>query len=104
MRHNVSMLWLFVHVEELLCMLVLLGVMLFWILRCGNTLPVLRRWGPLFGLLLGAGILVGVEFAIDGKYFGLPVPVCYGIMCAVLAAVGWAGTLAAKHWNAAGRR
>ena len=60
-----------------------------------------RRWWPLGVLILGAGILVGVEFAIDGKYFGLPVPVCYVIMCAVLAAIGFAGAAAAKRWNAA---
>ena len=101
MRHNVSMIWLFVHVEELLCAVVLLCVMLFWVLKTGGGLSFLRRWGPLAVLLLGAALLVGVEFAIDGKYFGLPVPVCYLIMCAVLAAVGWAGALAAKNWNAA---
>ena len=98
------MLWLFVHVEELLCALVLLGVMLFWVLKTGGDLSFPRRWGPVGVLLLGAGLLVGVEFAIDGKYFGLPVPVCYLIMCAVLIAIGWAGAAAAKHWNAAGDR
>ena len=100
LRHNVSMIWLFVHVEELLCALALLGVMLFWVLKAGRGLSFLRRWGPLGVLILGAGLLVGVEFAIDGKYFGLPVPVCYVIMCVVLIAIGWAGAAAAKHWNA----
>ena len=91
----------FVHAEELLCAVVLLGVMLFWILKSGKGLSFARRWWPLGVLILGAGILVGVEFAIDGKYFGLPVPVCYVIMCAVLAAIGFAGAAAAKRWNAA---
>ena len=100
LRHNVSMLWLFVHVEELLCALVLLGVMLFWVLKTGGNLSFPRRWGPVGVLVLGAGLLVAVEFAIDGKYFGLPVPVCYLIMCAVLIVIGWAGAAAAKHWNA----
>ena len=104
LRHNVSMLWLFVHVEELLCALVLLGVMLFWVLKTGGNLSFPRRWGPVGVLVLGAGLLVAVEFAIDGKYFGLPVPVCYLIMCAVLIAIGWAGAAAAKHWNVAGDR
>lgn len=99
MRHNVSMLWLFVHVEELLCVLVLAGVMLFWILKSGGNLSFLRRWIPFGVLLLCIGLLVGVEFAIDGKYFGLPVPVCYGIMIAVLAVIGWAGVAAARRYN-----
>ena len=67
LRHNVSMLWLFVHVEELLCALVLLGVMLFWVLKTGGNLSFPRRWGPVGVLVLGAGLLVAVEFAIDGK-------------------------------------
>ena len=104
MRHNVSMVWLFVHVEELLCAVVLLCVMLFWVLGTGKGLSFPRRWGPLGILLLGVGLLVGVEFAIDGKYFGLPVPVCYLIMCAVLAAIGWAGAAAANHWNKSVKR
>ena len=103
LRHNVSMLWLFVHVEELLCALVLLGVMLFWVLKTGGNLSFPHRWGPVGILLLGAGLLVAVEFAIDGKYFGLPVPVCYLIMCTVLIAIGWAGAAAAKHWNNAAK-
>ena len=91
----------FVHAEELLCALVLLGVMLFWILKSGNDLSFPRRWGPVGILLLGAGLLVAVEFAIDGKYFGLPLPVCYLIMCAVLIVIGIAGAVAAKRYNAA---
>ncbi len=91
--------WLFVHTEELLCALVLLGVLLFWILRSGNGLSFPHRWWPVSVLALGAGLLVGVEFAIDGKYFSLPRPVSYLIMCAVLAAIGCAGAAAAKRWN-----
>ena len=91
----------FVHAEELLCALVLLGVMLFWILKSETELSFPRKWGPLGILLLGAGLLVAVEFAIDGKYFGLPVPVCYLIMCAVLIAIGIAGAVAAKRYNSA---
>ena len=99
LRKNSSMLWLFVHAEELLCAVVLLGVMLFWILKSGKGASFLRRWGPLGALILCAGLLVAVEFAIDGKYFGLPVPACYLIMCAVLIAVGFAGAAAARRWN-----
>lgn len=99
-----GMFWLFVHTEELLCALVLLAVLLFWLIRSGKQLSFLRRWAPLGVLLLGAGLLVAVEFAIDGKYFGLPVPVCYLIMIGVLAALGAAGAVAAKRWNREGLR
>ena len=101
LRKNSSMLWLFVHAEELLCAVVLLAVMLIWILKSGKNVPFLRRWGPLGALILCAGLLVAVEFAIDGKYFGLPVPVCYLIMCVVLVAIGFAGAAAARRWNTA---
>lgn len=99
LRKGSSMLWLFVHAEELLCAVVLLFVMLFWILRSCKGFPFVRRWWPLGVLILGVGLLVGVEFAIDGKYFELIPSVCYLIMTAVLAAIGFAGAVAAKRWN-----
>ena len=91
--------WLFVHTEELLCAAVLFGVLLFWILGSGKSLPFARRWWPLGVMILCTGLLVGVEFAVDGKYFSLPRPVSYLIMCAVLAAMGAAGAFAAGRWN-----
>lgn len=90
-----GMYWLFVHVEQLLCAVVLLGVMLYWILKSRERLPFLRRWWPLLILLLGAGILVFTEFAIDGKLVDLSRPVCYLIMCLTLAGMGAAGVQAA---------
>ena len=99
-----GMFWLFIHTEQLLCGILLAAVLLVWVLKSGKSLPFPRRWAPMAVLLLGIGLLVGVEFAIDGKLFDLPVYVCYLIMCAVLIAVGWAGAAAAKHWNAAGDR
>ena len=96
-----GMRWLFVHVEQLLCAVVLLFVMLFWILKSGKELPFLRRWWPLGALLLGAGLLVGAEFAIDGKILNLPVGVTYCVMCAVLIGMGFAGAAAARRWNTA---
>ena len=91
--------WLFVHTEQLLCALVLLGLILFWILASRRG-PVLRRWWPLAVLLVGAGALVALEFAIvDGKYINLPRPVSYLLMCVVLAAYAFAGFRAARRWN-----
>ena len=93
------MFWLFIHVEELLCAIVLAGVMLFWILKSGRTLPFLRRWTPFGILLLCIGLLVATEFAIDGKLFDLLPSVCYLFMIAVLAVIGWAGVVAARRYN-----
>ena len=90
---------LFIHVEELLCAIVLAGVMLFWILKSGRTLPFLRRWTPFGILLLCIGLLVATEFAIDGKLFDLLPSVCYLFMIAVLAVIGWAGVVAARRYN-----
>ena len=91
--------WLFVHTEQLLCAIVLLGLILFWILASRRG-PVLRRWWPLAVLLVGAGALVALEFAIvDGKYINLPRPVSYLLMCVVLAAYAFAGFRAARRWN-----
>lgn len=94
-----GMYWLFVHVEQLLCAVVLLAVMLFWVLRSGRSLPFPRRWAPVGILLLGAALLVGTEFAIDGKILNITKPVCYGIMCVILVGIGAAGALAADRWN-----
>lgn len=94
-----GIMWLFVHAEQLLCAVVLLFVMLFWILKSGRELPFLRRWWPLGALLLGAGLLVALEFAIDGKLFNIPLSVSYLVMCAVLVGISFAGAAAARRYN-----
>ena len=99
---NRGMYWLFVHVEQLLCAVVLLGIMLFWLLTSGRKLPFLKRWWPLGVLLLCIGLLVAVEFAIGGKLVDLHLSVCYLIMCVILIALSLAGAAAAKRWNKAG--
>ena len=97
-----GMFWLFVHVEELLCGLILLAVVLFWILKSGKGVPAARRWMPMAVIAAGIGLLVATEFAIDGKIFDLPVGLCYAVMCVILCAMGWAGAVAAGRWNAEG--
>lgn len=96
-----GIMWLFVHAEQLLCAVVLLIVMLVWILKSGKDMPLLRRWAPLAALILCAGLLVALEFAIDGKLFNIPLPVSYLVMCAVLVAISFAGAAAARRWNTA---
>lgn len=92
--------WLFVHTEELLCVVVLAVILLVWILQLRPGLSFPRRWWPLGVLVLGIGLLVGIEFAIDGKYFSLSITVSYLLMLLVLAGIGLAGAAAAKRWNA----
>ena len=97
-----GMFWLFVHTEQLLCAVVLLIILLFWILRSGKGLPFLRRWWSLGVLLLGAAWMVFIEFAIDGSKIKIPNmshPAWHMIMAVILAAIGFAGAVAAKRWD-----
>ena len=94
--------WLFVHTEQLLCALVLAGVLLFWILGSGKDLSFPRRWGPLGVFLLCVGLIIVIEFAIDGSKIKVPFMNRYTwhlVMCAILAALGAAGAAAARRWN-----
>lgn len=91
--------WLFVHTEQLLCVILLAVLLLFWILKSPQTSSLARRWAPFGVLLLCSGLLIAVEFAIDGKLFDLPHWICYTFMLLVLVTVGTAGYTAAKHWN-----
>ena len=95
-----GMFWLFVHVEQLLCAVVTGGVLLFWILKSGKNLPFLRRWAPMLILLLCIGLLVLIEFAIDGKIIDLSHTACYLAMSAVLIVIGFSGSVAAGRYNA----
>lgn len=93
-----GMLWLFVHAEQVLCAVVLVAVMIFWLIQTKRSL--LKRWTPLLVLLVCFGLLVATEFAIDGKLFDLSYTVCYSLMCAMLAVIGACGVIAVKRWNA----
>ena len=79
-----SFTWLFVKVEQLLCMLVLAGVLFVYCLR---TRGVRHRWLPFLICFPIAGIFVLLEFALNGKipfHHGL----CYAIMVAGLFVLG----------------
>ncbi|MBP3453332.1 MAG: hypothetical protein J6M20_06415 [Clostridia bacterium] len=95
-----GMLWLFVHVEQLLYAIVLVGVLVYWIISTKGKYSLLSRWAPLAITLVCIGLLVATEFAIDGKLFDLSHTVCYTFMTAVLLVVGACGLVAAKRWNA----
>ncbi len=95
--------WLFVHVEQLFCALVLLGVLMYWIIG-SKGVPALKRWLPLIILVVCLGLIVVTEFAIDGKWFDFSHTVCYIFMTFVLAAMGFAGVWAARNWNRSGEK
>lgn len=79
-----SFTWLFVKVEQLLCMLVLAGVLFVYCLR---TRGVRHRWLPFLICFPIAGVFVLLEFALNGKipfHHGL----CYAIMAAGLFVLG----------------
>ncbi len=97
-----GMLWLFVHVEQLLCVIVLVAVMLFWILKAEGK-HTLRRWMPLVITALCIGLLVATEFAIDGKLFDISPAVCYAFMSVMLVVMGLCGVAAMRRWNASSR-
>lgn len=92
-----GMFWLFVHTEQLLCVVLILALMIFWILRSGKELSAVRRWLPLGISLLCVGALVATEFAIDGKIFDFSHGVCYAFMILVLIVMGICGCIAAKR-------
>ena len=53
-----GMLWLFVHVEQLLCAIVLVGVLVYWIISTKGKHSLLSRWAPLTITLVCIGLLV----------------------------------------------
>ena len=95
-----GMFWLFIHVEQLLCGLVVLAVLVWWIGKTRNAPSAWSRWWPLALTALCMGLLVAAEFAIDGKLFDLPHAVTYAFMCVVLAVIGFCGYKAVRRWNA----
>lgn len=78
-----SFTWLFVRVEQLLCMLGAAGVLLVY---CVKAPGVRRRWMPIVYCFPVAAVFVVLEFALNGK-IPLPTVLCYGVMVLGLAAL-----------------
>ena len=95
-----GMFWLFVHAEEVIFGIIAVVIMFVWIIGSGKRLPFLRRWAPFIITVICGGLLIPVEFAIDGKLFDLSHGVCYAVMLVLLAAIGAAGVISARRWNA----
>jgi hypothetical protein len=79
-----SFTWLFVKVEQLICMLGAVGVLLVY---CVKSPGVRRRWMPIVYCVPVAAVFVVLEFALNGK-IPLAKPLCYGIMVVGLALMG----------------
>lgn len=91
--------WGFVRVQQLLCALTLLVILLAECRRASGSLTFAKRWWPVGALLLCAAGLVGVEFALDKS--GLPAFVGYGAMVVLLALIAAAECGAGKRVKAA---
>lgn len=76
-----SFTWLFVRVEQLLCMLGCVGVIVTY---CVKTPKAPRRWLPVVWCVPIAALFVVLEFALNGK-IPLSMPLCYALMVAGLA-------------------
>lgn len=78
--------WGFVRVEQLLCAVTVVGLLVYACLQA-NENGVWKRFWPVLGALACIGVIVGVEFALDrtniSPYFW------YAVMAAVLAVCGW---------------
>lgn len=86
--------WGFVRVQQVLCAVVLLAVLIAECRRCEKG-TFLHAWVPLMVLLLCVAGLVGVEFALDKS--GLPAYVGYGAMAVLLIAIAVAECIAHRH-------
>lgn len=87
--------WGFVRVQQLLCALTLLVILIVECRRAAGSLTFAKRWWPVGALLLCAAGLVGVEFALDKS--GLPAFVGYGAMVVLLALIAAAECGAARR-------
>ena len=78
--------WGFVRVEQLLCGLMMLGLLVYACSRMKGVLSPVRRFCP---AIVGVVMLIAVgllEYALDKT--GIPVPACYALMAASLAVFG----------------
>lgn len=76
-----SFTWLFVKVEQLICMLGLAGVLLVYCIK--TPVRGVRRWLPILYCFPVAAVFVVLEFALNGK-IPMAKPLCYAIMIAGL--------------------
>ncbi len=90
---TMTMSWGFVRVEQVLCAVILLALL---ILGCVRLFRAEERGAAVFVPIvlqaLLSGIVMAMEFALDGK-IQMPIPLVWAIMIAALVAM-----LAVQHW------
>lgn len=78
--------WGFVRVEQLLCGLLMLGLLVYSCMRMSGQLTAVRRFWRAGAAVLALVCVGLLEYALDKT--GIPVPVCYALMIAVLVLCG----------------
>jgi len=78
--------WGFVRVEQLLCGLLMLGLLAYACTRMKGAFTPARRYWPVGAAVLMIAAIGLLEYALDKT--GIPVPVCYAMMAAALAGLG----------------
>ena len=92
LRTGQCMFWRMVRTEQVLCAALAWAAILF---LCGarretKAVSAARAWGPAAAFLAPAGLIVTVQFVLDGKWMTWPEPVCwtvYALSAAALAAL-----------------
>ncbi len=95
-----SFTWLFVRVEQVLCLLVDVGVLAVY---CFKTRGVRGRWLPVLYCVPIAAVFVVLEFALNGK-IPFSHDLCYVIMIAGLIGLGVIEHWAFRRMKACSRR
>ena len=101
LRRDQFLRWLFVRVSQLTAVLVLGGLMFYALYKWAKTAkehrmpvkPLVINW-VIF--LLGVGICIAMEFAVD-KSADMPVWLCYCIMAVCCVAFGWTSCKLVLH-------
>ena len=98
-----AIVWLFVKEEQLLCYLVCEGILVAYAIKTGAKR--FRSWVPALAGLAVCGILVALEFAIDGKITVaenmIPLWVSYLVMAAALAVMAVMEHMGNRMWKKA---
>lgn len=82
---TVAMRWGFVRVEQVLCAVVILGLLIYGCLQVPGQ-GLWKRFWPVFGAVACVGVIVGAEFGLDKSH--LPDSFWYGVMIAALIGFG----------------
>ena len=92
--------WLFVHLEQLTCYLVVEGILIGYGVAASRKGR--KNWMPALLGLVVCGLTIAEEFMLEGKIFpGMDIPawLIYGLMAAGLIALAWAEHRGYRVWT-----